>query len=107
MSYRNPQIIVDRSAEIWAQGVSKIGDVLSTGIEAYFTAKRKGEEVQKKKDEAINTTMIQGDLKQSALRNQMAKKIKDVSLQEKFTKRAELLANGDDENKGAIWYNTQ
>ena len=107
MSYRNPQIIVDRSAEIWAQGVSKIGDVLSTGIEAYFTAKRKGEEVQEKKDEAINTTMIQGDLKQSALRNQMAKKIKDVSLQEKFTKRAELLANGDDENKGAIWYNTQ
>ena len=108
MSYRNPQIIVDRSAEIWAQGVSKIGDVLSTGIEAYFTAKRKGEEVQKKKDEAINTTMIQGDLKQSALRNQMAKKIKDVSLQEKFTERAKLLADGDGgENKGAIWYNTQ
>ena len=107
MSYRNPQIIVDRSAEIWAQGVAKVGDVLNKGIEAYTAAKKKGEEVQKKKDEAINTTMIQGDLKQSALRNQMAKKIKDVSLQEKFTKRAELLANGDDENKGAIWYNTQ
>ncbi len=107
MSYRNPQIIVDRSAEIWAQGIAKVGDVLNRGIEAYFAAKKKGEEVQKKKDEAINTTMIQGDLKQSALRNQMAKKIKDVSLQEKFTKRAELLANGDDENKGAIWYNTQ
>ena len=108
MSYRNPQIIVDRSAEIWAQGVAKVGDVLNKGIEAYFAAKKKGEEVQKKKDEAINTTMIQGDLKQSALRDKMSKTIKDVTLQEKFTKRAELLANGDGgENKGAIWYNTQ
>ena len=108
MSYRNPQIIVDRSAEIWAQGVAKVGDVLNRGIEAYFAAKKKGEDVQKKKDEAINTTMIQGDLRQSALRNQMAKKIKDVSLQEKFTERAKLLADGDGgENKGAIWYNTQ
>jgi len=107
MSYRNPQIIVDRSAEIWAQGVAKIGDVLNRGIEAYFAAKKKGDEVQKNKDDAINTTMIQGDLKQSALRDKMAKTIKDVSLQEKFTKRAEFLANGDDETKGAIWYNTQ
>lgn len=108
MSYRNPQIIVDRSAEIWAQGVAKVGDVLNRGIEAYFAAKKKGEEVQKKKDDAINTTMIQGDLKQSALRNKMSKTIKDVTLQEKFTERAKLLADGDGgDNKGAIWYNTQ
>jgi hypothetical protein len=108
MSYRNPQIIVDRSAEIWAQGVAKIGDVLNRGIEAYFAAKKKGEEVQKKKDDAINTTMIQGDLKQSALRNKISKTIKDVTLQEKFTERAKLLADGDGgDNKGAIWYNTQ
>ncbi len=108
MSYRNPQIIVDRSAEIWAQGVAKVGDVLNKGIEAYFAAKKKGEEIQKKKDEAINTTMIQGDLKQSALRDKMSKTIKDVTLQEKFTERAKLLADGDGgDNKGAIWYNTQ
>lgn len=108
MSYRNPQIIIDRSAEVWAQGVAKVGDVLNKGIEAYFAAKKKGEEVQKKKDEAINTTMIQGDLKQSALRNKMSKTIKDVTLQQKFTERAKLLADGDGgDNKGAIWYNTQ
>jgi len=47
MSYRNPQIIVDRSAEIWAQGVAKIGDVLNRGIEAYFAAKKKGDEETK------------------------------------------------------------
>jgi len=108
MSYRNPQIIVDRSAEIWAQGVAKVGDVLNRGIEAYFAAKKKGEENNRKRDEAINTTMIQGDLKQSALRNKMSKTIKDVTLQEKFTERAKLLADGDGgDNKGAIWYNTQ
>ena len=100
MSYRNPQIIVDRSAEIWAQGVAKVGDVLNRGIEAYFAAKKKGEEVQKKKDDAINTTMIQGDLKQSALRNKISKTIKDVTLQEKFTERAKLLADGDGGDKG-------
>ena len=107
MSYRNPQIIVDRSAEIWAQGVTNIGKIVGQGLKTYFELKKKNEETQKKKDDAINTTMIQGDLKQSALRNKMAKTIKDVSLQEKFTKRAEFLANGDDETKGAIWYNTQ
>jgi len=107
MSYRNPQIIVDRSAEIWAQGVAKIGQVVGQGLKAYFEAKKKGKEIQDKKDEAINTTMIQGDLKQSALRNKMAKTIKDVTLQEKFTNKAKLLANGDSEDKGAIWYNTQ
>lgn len=108
MSYRNPQIIVDRSAEIWAQGVAKVGDVLNKGIEAYFAAKKKGDEDNRKRDEAINTTMIQGDLKQSALRNKMSKTIKDVTLQEKFTERAKLLADGDGgDNKGAIWYNTQ
>ena len=54
MSYRNPQIIVDRSAEIWAQGVAKIGDVLNRGIEAYFAAKKKGDEDNRKRDEALN-----------------------------------------------------
>jgi hypothetical protein len=108
MSYRNPQIIVDRSAEIWAQGVAKVGDVMNKGIEAYFAIRKKNKEAQRKKDEAINTTMIQGDLKQSALRDKMSKTIKDVTLQEKFTERARLLADGDgDEQKGAIWYNTQ
>ncbi len=107
MSYRNPQIIVDRSAEIWAQGVAKLGQAIGQGLKAYFQAKKKSKETQDKKDEAINTTMIQGDLKQSALRNKMAKTIKDVTLQEKFTNKAKLLANGDSEDKGAIWYNTQ
>ena len=40
MSYRNPQIIVDRSAEIWAQGVGKIGETISAGITNYYKAKK-------------------------------------------------------------------
>ena len=63
MSYRNPQIIVDRSAEIWAQGVAKVGDVLNRGIEAYAAAKRRGEEEQRKKDEAKNRFLVDIELK--------------------------------------------
>jgi len=40
MSYRNPQIIVDRSAEIWAQSVGKIGDIVSAGITKYTNNSR-------------------------------------------------------------------
>ena len=32
MSYRNPQIIVDRSAEIYAQGAAKTGVLFAQGI---------------------------------------------------------------------------
>jgi len=44
MSYRNPQIIVDRSAEIWAQGVGKIGETISAGITNYYKAKKLAKE---------------------------------------------------------------
>ena len=41
MSYRNPQIIVDRSAEIWADNISKIGQGVANTIQAYGQAKAK------------------------------------------------------------------
>ena len=44
MSYRNPQIIVDRSAEIWAQSIGKIGETISGGITDYYKAKKIAEE---------------------------------------------------------------
>ena len=64
MSYRNPQIIVDRSAEIWAQGVAKVGDVLNRGIEAYATAKRKSEDAKRKRDEAKNRFLVNAEIEQ-------------------------------------------
>ena len=41
MSYRNPQIIVDRSAEIYAQAASQIGKIWDQGVQNYFDNKKK------------------------------------------------------------------
>ena len=50
MSYRNPQIIVDRSAEIYAQGSAQFGQQLAQGVQNYFdNRKKKAAAVQKKK----------------------------------------------------------
>lgn len=107
MSYRNPQIIVDRSAEIWSQNVAKIGQLMTQGLSVYFEARQKARDKKAKIDEAINSSIIQGELESDAQINRASKTIKDVSLREQFTEQAKLLANGNEENKGAIWYNTQ
>ena len=52
MSYRNPQIIVDRSAEIYAQGAAKTGALFAQGIASYFENKNKTAAAKKKKDDA-------------------------------------------------------
>ena len=50
MSYRNPQIIVDRSAEIYAQASAQFGQQLAQGVQNYFdNRKKKAAAVQKKK----------------------------------------------------------
>jgi len=51
MSYRNPKIIVDRSAEIYAQASTQFGQQLAQGVQNYFdNRKKKAEEVKKKKN---------------------------------------------------------
>jgi len=107
MSYRNPQIIVDRSAEIWAQGVTNIGKIVGQGLQTYFKVRQEAKDKKAKIDEAINSSIIQGELEADAKINRAAKSIKDVSLREQFSEQAKLLANGGEDGKGAIWYNTQ
>jgi|9_EtaG_2_1085328.scaffolds.fasta_scaffold00752_2 hypothetical protein len=51
MSYRNPQIIVDRSAEIYSQASDQFGQQLAQGVQNYFdNRKKKAAAVQKKKN---------------------------------------------------------
>lgn len=107
MSYRNPQIIVDRSAEIWAQGVAKLGQAIGQGLTSYFETRQKARDKKAKIDEAVNSSIIQGELKADAQITKASKSIKDVSLREQFTEQAKLLANGGEDGRGAIWYNTQ
>ena len=107
MSYRNPQIIVDRSAEIWAQGVAKLGQAIGQGLTSYFETRQKAKDKKAKIDEAINSSIIQGELKADAQITKASKAIKDVSLRDQFSEQAKLLANGGEDGRGAIWYNTQ
>ena len=86
MSYRNPQIIVDRSAEIWAQGVSKIGDIVSSGIDKYSEAKRIAAEKQKKIDEAKNRFLVNTELQQDKDILKIVSGVKDTRVRDELTK---------------------
>ncbi len=86
MSYRNPQIIVDRSAEIWAQGVAKVGDVLNRGIEAYAAARRKSEDAKRKRDEAKNRFLVNAEIEQDKDIVKAVGEIKDTRVKDVFYK---------------------
>jgi len=86
MSYRNPQIIVDRSAEIWAQGVSKIGETVSAGITDYYKAKKIAEEKQSKIDEANNRFLVNTELQYDKDILETVSSIKDDRVKSELTK---------------------
>ena len=43
MSYRNPQVIIDRSGEIWGQAIAGFGKDVARGIDNYAAAKEKNQ----------------------------------------------------------------
>jgi len=97
MSYRNPQIIVDRSAEIWAQAATKFGQTLATGVDNYYKAKREAEEKKKKIDDAKQLYRNKAMLRSQKELNSSASKIKDPGLLEQFkTNTINLLNVGED-----------
>ena len=86
MSYRNPQIIVDRSAEIWAQGVSKIGETVAAGITDYYKAKKIAEEKQNKIDEANNRFLVNTELQYDKEILKTVSGVKDDRVRSELTK---------------------
>ena len=97
MSYRNPQIIVDRSAEIWAQAATKFGETLATGVDNYYKAKKEAEEKKKKIDDAKQLYRNKAMLRSQKELNNAASKIKDPGLLEQFkTNAVGLLNEGED-----------
>jgi len=84
MSYRNPQIIVDRSAEIWAQGVAKLGQAIGQGITNYFEAKKLAEQKVNKVKEANNRLLVDTELKHDKLIVEGASDIKDYRVRKQF-----------------------
>jgi len=93
MSYRNPQIIVDRSAEIWAQGMSQFAANIAQGFSNYVEIKKEAKRKQDKIEEARNKFVINAELKYAQDINKEALQIKDRTVQDEFreimTKRSD------------------
>jgi len=54
MSYRNPRIIVDRSAEIWAEGITRAGAMIAGSVDTYYKNKQIAEAQAAKQRDAYN-----------------------------------------------------
>jgi len=106
MSYRNPQIIVDRSAEIWAQAATKFGETLATGVDNYFKAKKEAAEKKKKIDDAKQLYRNKSLLQQRKEINETASKIKDPELMEQYkTNAINMLTIGEEYTINGKKYN--
>lgn len=89
MSYRNPQIIIDRSSEIWADNISKIGQGVANTIQAYSQAKANAAAAAKKSEEGYSVLTAQSAEKQRALIDKAGKTFKGSDKQfEEWQKKA-------------------
>ena len=107
MSYRNPQIIVDRSAEIYAQGAAKTGALFAQGIVNYFDYKNKQKEKvdKEKKTYQIGVNKTEGEFTSSL--NDTTSQIKVKPLFEIMQEQGvNKLDGGIIEKQAQITYNT-
>jgi len=84
MSYRNPEIIVDRSAEIFAQGMSNLGQTMVQGVQNIYKQREEKKIAIKKQQDAINvfTQNLRGDYTKKI--SDVASGIKDKSFAEQY-----------------------
>jgi hypothetical protein len=84
MSYRNPEIIVDRSAEIFAQGMSNLGQTMVQGVQNIYKQREEQKIAIKKQQDAINvfTQNLRGDYNKRI--SNVASGIKDKSFAEQY-----------------------
>jgi len=95
MSYRNPQIIVDRSAEIWAQTASNLSNQMVGAVQNIIEKQRLEAEGIKKRNEAFQLAENNIRLKEYEDANKTSQKIKGSSLQEQFKKQYIDLLEGE------------
>ena len=93
MSYRNPQVIVDRSGEIWGQAIAGFGKDIARGIDAYSAIKQKNQELERKQTEAKQLTANGVSQKFSEGIEQIGSSIKDSSISKQFKETARMMAN--------------
>lgn len=110
-AYENPQPIIDRSGEIWGQAIASFGTSIGAGIAqaaAYRAAAKKKQEDEDQRVQAIGYEVEEKTYDQ-ANENYQEVLEKIPSLADQFKTETALLLDGDgtEENRGAIWAQTQ
>lgn len=107
MSYRNPQIIVDRSAEIYAQAVGQIGQIWGQGVQNYFENKKKQQADIDKRNKAYQLGINKTQLEYDNSFREATKDIKDESLYALIQEQGRLKLDGSEGQLGVIEMETQ
>ena len=107
MSYRNPQIIVDRSAEIYAQAVGQMGQIWAQGVQNYFENKKKQQADIDKRNKAYQLGINKTELEYDNSFREKTKDIKDESLYKIIQDQARLKLDGSEDQMGIIEMDTQ
>ena len=102
MSYRNPQIIVDRSGEIWAKAIANFGGAVASGLDKYAAVKRKANEVTRKRKEANQLVWNKTAQKGYDSINAVSETIKDKTIAEEFIIEAKDMAENGTKNSVVV-----
>ena len=102
MSYRNPQIIVDRSGEIWAKAIANFGGTIASGIDKYAAIKRQANEVTRKRKEANQLVWNKTAQKGYDSINAVSETIKDKTIAEEFIIEAKDMAENGTKNSVVV-----
>lgn len=107
MSYRNPQIIVDRSAEIYAQAVGQIGQIWGQGVQNYFENKKKQQADIDKQNKAYQLGINKTQLEYDKSFREATKDVKNESLYKLIQEQGRLKLDGSEGQLGVIEMETQ
>ena len=107
MSYRNPQIIVDRSAEIYAQASAQFGQQLAQGVQNYFDNRKKKAEAVKKKKNAYQLALNDVTLNYNNSLNAATEDINQSTLFKDVQAQARARLDGNEFGIGVIEMATQ
>ena len=112
MSYRNPQIIIDRSGEIWGKAIAGFGANVAKGIDTFAAAHEKAQAAANRRKESNQLALNVSELKENEKINKFVKSLPDKSMNDQVGQTIREMAttglkntvnvNGKDYTLGAI-----
>jgi len=112
MSYRNPQIIIDRSGEIWGKAIAGFGANVAKGIDTFAAVHEKAQAAANRRKESNQLALNVSELKENEKINKFVKSLPDKSMNDQVGQTIREMAttglkntvnvNGKDYTLGAI-----